>query len=168
MSPRPSVLQAGPYTVPSAIGTGRLVRDERFARLLERCPDPLEGGEPGSVRAEPSPEEIKRERADLELDAMQLLSRTQRWTTIQRDRNRDRIDELRDESKRRARQRDKARERVQRLRKRIDSKNKRLASEERKAQRRRGKVQRLRQELRAERRRPWNRLRRTLGRLARR
>jgi hypothetical protein len=154
--------------VEEGIREGRLVRDERFARLVERCPDPLESGEPGTVRAEPSTEEVERERADLELDAMQLLSRTQRWTTIQRDRNRDRIDELRDESKRRARQRDRARERVQRLRKRIDSKNKRLASEERKAQRRRKKVQRLRQEVRAERRRPWSRLRRALGRLARR
>jgi glycosyl transferase family 2 len=72
--------------VEAGIREGRLVRDERFARLLERCPDPLDGGEPGSLGVEQSPEETEAERAELEFDAMQLLARTSRWTSLQRER----------------------------------------------------------------------------------
>jgi hypothetical protein len=147
--------------VEEGIREGRLVLDERFAKLLSRCPDPLDGVEAGSVKVELAPAEAERERLDLELDAMELLSRTQRWTTIQRDRNRERIEQLRDESKRHARQRDRARERVARLRQRIESKNAQL-------DRRREHVRGLRRELRAERSRPWSRLRRAVGRLLRR
>src|SRR5215211_5104298 len=83
--------------VGEGIRDGRLVRDERFAALLPRCPDPLEGGEPGSVRVEASAEDAASERAQLQFDAMQLLGRTSRWTGIQRDRNRDRIESLQEE-----------------------------------------------------------------------
>jgi hypothetical protein len=147
--------------VEEGIREGRLVRDERLARLLARSPDPLDGGEPGTVRAELPREEAERERADLELDAMLLLSRTQRWTTIQRDRNRGRIEELRAESKRHARQRDRARARVKRLRERLEVRTRRL-------KRVRAQRGRLREKLRAERRRPWSRLRRAARRLIRR
>jgi hypothetical protein len=147
--------------VEQGISEGRLVRDERFAGLLPRCPDPLEGGEPGTVRVEPSPEEAERERADLELDAMRLLSRTQRWTTIQRDRNRRRMEDLRARSKRRGRGRARARAKVKRLRGRIAAKNQRL-------EHKRQVARDLRRALREERRRPWSRLRRAMSRLARR
>jgi len=154
--------------VEEGIREGQLALDDRFARLLARCPDPLDGGEPGTVRAEPSPGELARERADLELDAMQLLSRTQRWTTLQRDRNRERIDELRAARKRNARQRDSALGKVDRLRKRIESKNERIEAEHVKLERQRKRAKRFRRQLRAERARPWSRLRRTAGRLLRR
>jgi len=147
--------------VEEGIREGRLVVDERFARLFARCPDPLEGGEAGGVHVELPLEEAERERADLELDAMQLLSRTQRWTTLQRDRNRERIDELRARSKRHARERDTARERVQRLLTRVEVRTEKL-------ERQRRRAKRLRRKLRASRARPWNRLRRAVGRLLRR
>lgn len=75
------------------IAHGRLVRDERLARLLPRCPDPLSGS-PAEIRVEPAPEELERELAELEFDAMRLLARTQRYTMLQLDRSRDRVFEL--------------------------------------------------------------------------
>ena len=44
----------------------------------------------GSVRVEPQPDELQREQAELEFDAMQLLGRTERWLIVQRDRARER------------------------------------------------------------------------------
>jgi Glycosyl transferase family 2 len=72
-----------------------LVRDDRFAKFLPRCPDPLSGAPAGLVRVEPDPEELERERAEVTYDAMRLMSRTQRFTMLQLDRSRDRLDELR-------------------------------------------------------------------------
>ena len=86
--------------VAEGIDEGRLVRDERIARLLPRCPDPLAPGEAAPVRVEPDPQELERERVEVELDAMRLLTRTQRFTMLQVDRARRRIDELRDENER--------------------------------------------------------------------
>jgi glycosyltransferase involved in cell wall biosynthesis len=151
--------------VEEGIREGRLVMDERLANLLPRCPDPRNGIEAGTVRVELGPQEAERERSDLELDAMQLLGRTQRWTTIQRDRNRLRIEELRAESRRHARQRDRARERVARLRDRVESKNALLARRVERVKRLRRRLRAERRRLRAERRRPWSRLRRAAGRL---
>jgi hypothetical protein len=81
--------------IEESIRDGELVRDERFAKVLPRCPDPLGGAEPGSVRIEPEPEDLARERAEIEYDAMRLMSRTQRFTMLQLDRSRERLDELR-------------------------------------------------------------------------
>ncbi len=39
--------------VDAGLDEGRLVVDERFARLLARCPDPLAGGPSGTLRVEP-------------------------------------------------------------------------------------------------------------------
>jgi hypothetical protein len=136
------------------IRAGRLVRDERLAGLLARCPDPLAGGEPGSVRVEPAPGELERDRAELEFDAMQLLGRTGRWLMVQRDRTRERIETLEADNKRLTRQRDRARKRVGNLR--------------RKVERKRRNARRLRARLRAERDRPWSRLRRAIYRRRRR
>jgi glycosyltransferase involved in cell wall biosynthesis len=80
--------------VAEGIRDGELVRDERFAKLLPRCPDPMSGAPAGSVRVEPEPEQLESERAEVEYDAMRLMARTQRFTMLQLDRTRDRIDEL--------------------------------------------------------------------------
>jgi hypothetical protein len=136
--------------VENGIGAGRLVRDERFARLLPRCPDPLDGGPAGSLRVELAADELRREQAELEFDAMQLLARTGRWLVVQRDRTRERIEDLESRNKKALRQRDAAWRRVERLRNRLKSKRERVSE--------------LRQELRVERARPWARLRRAIWR----
>jgi Sulfotransferase family/Glycosyl transferase family 2 len=154
--------------VEEGIREGRLVRDERFARLLERCPDPLAGGDPGSVRVEPSREEAAADRAELEFDAMFLLARTSRWTSLQRDRNRERVESLQDDAKRATRQRNAARRTVKQMTRRIEAKNRRVEQAEHKLARKRKRVETLRGRLRAERARPWSRMRRRFKGLRRR
>ncbi len=97
--------------VEAGLREGRLVVDERFARLLARCPDPLSGGPAGTLRVEPSPGELERERAELEFDAMYTLARTSRWLMVNRDRNRERLAKM-------IEQRDAAKAREERLRRR--------------------------------------------------
>ena len=80
--------------VEEGIRDGQLVRDERLAKLLPRCPDPLEGGRAVEVRVTPSASELERERAEVELDAMRLMTRTQRFTMLRLDQARERLDEL--------------------------------------------------------------------------
>jgi hypothetical protein len=82
--------------VEEGIRDGELVRDDRFAKLLPQCPDPLSGAPAGSVRVAPDAEALERERAEVEWDAMRLMTRTQRFTMLQLNRTRDRIDELHD------------------------------------------------------------------------
>ena len=137
--------------VEEGIRAGRLVRDERLARLMPLCPDPLEGGTAGSVGADLPADEVQRELAELEFDAMQLLARTERWLVVQRDRARERVDTLESQREKAVRQRDTARRRAERLRSRLTKKRERLTA--------------LRRELRAERARPWARLRQALRRL---
>jgi hypothetical protein len=43
------------------------------------------------LRVEPSPEELRSDRAELEFDAMHTLARTSRWLMVNRDRNRERL-----------------------------------------------------------------------------
>jgi hypothetical protein len=143
------------------IEEGRLVRDERFAGLLPKCPDPLDGGDPGTVRVEASPDDVAREREQLEFDAMQLLGRTSRWTGVQRDRNRERIESLQSELDETTRQRDKARRHLERARARIEQKNKRIERASR-------RKKELRRRLKAERARPWSRMRRRIAGLRKR
>jgi glycosyltransferase involved in cell wall biosynthesis len=147
--------------VEEGIRSGRLVRDQRLRDLVGACPDPLTGTGPGTVRATPSPEELARELSDLEFDAMQLLGRTQGWLVLQRNRNRERIDELSELSKKLHRrnkrlveQRDNARRKKMRLR--------RLLKEQQ------ARSRTLREALRAERSRPWSRARRAVRRAFRR
>jgi hypothetical protein len=136
--------------VDDGVRAGRLVRDERFARLLPRCPDPLGGGPAGSLRVEPAADELRREQTELEFDAMQLLARTARWLVVQRDRTRGRVEALESQNEKGLRQRDAARRKVERLRRRLASKRER--------------VEKLRRKLRAERARPWGRLRKAIRR----
>jgi hypothetical protein len=81
--------------IEEGLGDGELVRDDRFAKLLPQCPDPLSGAPAGSVRVAPSAEDLEREQAEVDYDAMRLMSRTQRFTMLQLDRSRARLDELR-------------------------------------------------------------------------
>jgi hypothetical protein len=80
--------------IEDGIREGTLVRDERLARLLPRCPDPLAGAPADGVRVTPDPGELEREREEVQLDAMRLLTRTQRFTMLQLDQARERMDEL--------------------------------------------------------------------------
>jgi hypothetical protein len=73
---------------------GSLVRDERIAALLPGCPDPLAAAPANEVRVTPDPSELVRERDEVQLDAMRLLTRTQRFTMLQLDQARERMDEL--------------------------------------------------------------------------
>jgi hypothetical protein len=72
----------------------KLVRDERIAELLPRCPDPLIGGPPAELRITPEPEALESEREEVQLDAMRLLTRTQRFTMLRLDKDRKRLDKL--------------------------------------------------------------------------
>jgi Glycosyl transferase family 2 len=80
--------------VEEGIRDGELVRDERLAKLLPRCPDPVAGGQTAEVRVAPSESQLERERAEVELDAMRLITRTQRFTMLRLDLARERLDEL--------------------------------------------------------------------------
>jgi len=80
--------------VEDGIREGKLVRDDRLAKLLPRCPDPLSGAPAGSVAVELDPEALERERAEVELDTLRLMTRTQRFHMVQLERSRQRIDEL--------------------------------------------------------------------------
>ena len=134
--------------VDAGIGEGKLVRDDRLARLLPECPDPLNGATPGSVRVEPEPDELQREEAELEFDAMQLLGRTERWLIVQRERTRRRSEVQRRRSEVLQSQRDAARQKVKRLRAELAAQR-----EKRRA---------LRQSMLSS---PWGRLRQAVGRL---
>jgi len=146
--------------VAQGISAGRLVRDERFARLLPQCPDPLTEREPGALRVEASPDEAAGERAQLEFDAMQLLGRTSRWTGLQRDRNRERIESLQSNLEETAGQRDQARKLLKRARRRIEKKNVRIERYQTRLERNISKRKQVRRELRAERDRFGYRMRR--------
>jgi hypothetical protein len=151
--------------VEEGIREGRFVRDEGFARLLERCPDPLDGGEPGSIGVDASLSETEAHRAELEFDAMQLLARTSRWTSLQRERGRERSESLMEDVKRTSEQRDAARRTVKRRERRIEAKNRRIERAEGRLDQKRKRIATLRRQLRAERARPWSRMRRAVGRL---
>jgi Glycosyl transferase family 2 len=154
--------------VAQGIAESRLVRDERFARLLPECPDPLTDKELGTVGVEASPDEAASERAQLEFDAMQLLGRTSRWSGLQRDRNRERIETLQSDLDETTGQRDQARKLLKRARRRIEKKNIRIDSYQTRLERNISRRKEVRQELRAERDRPWSRMRRRLRRLRKR
>jgi hypothetical protein len=75
------------------ISNGLLVRDERLARFLPLCPNPL-SAEGAEVPIAPAPADHERELAELEFDAMRLLARTMRFTMLNQDRLRSRVYEL--------------------------------------------------------------------------
>ncbi len=80
--------------IEEGISDGQLVRDERLANLLPRCPDPLASGGAAEVRVAPEQSQLERERAEVELDAMRLMTRTQRFTMLRLDRGREQIDKV--------------------------------------------------------------------------
>jgi hypothetical protein len=75
------------------ISNGLLVRDERLARFLPLCPNPL-SAERAEVPVAPASADLERELAELEFDAMRLLARTMRFTMLHQDRLRSRVFEL--------------------------------------------------------------------------
>lgn len=99
--------------IAAGIEAGELVRDDRIARVLERCPDPLV--EPGGVQIAPAAEELEREREEVAYDAMRLIGRTQQFANLQLERVRARSDEWRaKEERRRERKENRAALRAQR------------------------------------------------------
>ena len=80
--------------VADGLREGVLVRDERIASLLPRCPDPLITAESGTVPVVVAEPDLERERAEVELDAMRLMTRTQRFSMLRLDQARERLDEL--------------------------------------------------------------------------
>jgi hypothetical protein len=97
--------------VDAGLRDGRLVVDDRLAKLLAQCPDPLAGGPSGSLRVEPSPVQLEQDRSALEFDAMFTLARTSRWLMVSRERHREQLARLR-------KQRDAATKREERHRRR--------------------------------------------------
>ena len=85
--------------IEDGIRQGKLVRDDRLAKLLPRCRDPLEGAPAGSVSVELEADALAAERDEVELDTMRLMTRTQRFTMLQLDKARVRIDELAEANK---------------------------------------------------------------------
>jgi glycosyl transferase family 2 len=76
-----------------ALADGRLVRDERLRDFMAGVGDPLAGA--AAPRPEPpSPAALEAERAELELDAMHVLARTERMLMIRHDEARAQVREL--------------------------------------------------------------------------
>lgn len=92
--------------VEQAAGRGELVHDLRLRELLPRCPDPLAADPPpaGTVRISPATAERDRELAELELDAMTLLTRFANQLVVAKQRLQERVEEL-EETQRGLRQR---------------------------------------------------------------
>jgi hypothetical protein len=86
--------------IEQGIREGKLVRDERIAELLPRCPDPSRSAGPAELRIEPGPEGLEAEREEVQLDAMRLLTRTQRFTMLRHNKDRRRIDKLHETNER--------------------------------------------------------------------
>jgi hypothetical protein len=147
--------------VAAGLREGRLVRDERLARLLASSPDPLDGATAGTLRVEANPEEAERERSELEFDAMQLLGRSSRWAGLHRDRSREKADALQTDLRRANQARAQQSRKLKRERENLKAKRKQLRREK-------ARVERVRGRLRAERARPWSRLRKRFRGLRRR
>jgi hypothetical protein len=81
------------------LADGRLVRDERLRDFMSAVGDPLAGDPPPKPPAR-APAELTAERAELELDAMHVLARTERMLMIRHDRARAQASDLADEVKR--------------------------------------------------------------------
>lgn len=79
-------------TIEGELEAGALVRDERLAELLPRCPDPLEGGQSGSIAVDWDQHRVAAELDALEFDSMRLLARTHRFQMLQIERQRERLD----------------------------------------------------------------------------
>ena len=70
--------------VERGLAAGELARDERLRDFMAAVGDPL-AGDPAPRLVEPGAAELERERAELELDVMHVLSRTERMLMIRYD-----------------------------------------------------------------------------------
>lgn len=77
------------------VAEGSLVRDERLRDFMSGVGDPLAGEAPRPRPDPPSPEALAAERGELELDAMHVLSRTERMLMIRHDAARTEVKRLR-------------------------------------------------------------------------
>jgi len=78
--------------VEAGLREGRLAEDHRLRDFLARVPDPLaQGAAAAEPPPQPAPEEIERDLAELRVDAMQTLARTQRSLIRQLDAFRRRV-----------------------------------------------------------------------------
>jgi hypothetical protein len=77
-------LVADDSEVERGLASGELVRDERLRDFMAALGEPLAGA-PAPRLAAPTPAELERERAELELDVMHVLSRTERMLMIRYD-----------------------------------------------------------------------------------
>jgi hypothetical protein len=71
--------------VEANLAEARLVRDERLRDFMAGVGDPLAEGWRAPRAEAPSPEALTVEQAELELDAMHVLSRTERMLMIRHD-----------------------------------------------------------------------------------
>jgi hypothetical protein len=108
--------------IAAGIAEGDLIEDRRFAEFFARCPDPLAGeGVPRPVeRPHQDPTALAAERQELELEAMRVMSRTQRLLIGRLQNARQSVEELNQELKRAKRGRRKARRRARRQKERLD------------------------------------------------
>jgi glycosyl transferase family 2 len=104
--------------VERGVAEGRLARDVRLRDFMAAVGDPLGGGA-SPDRAAPVPGEIAAEEAELELDVMHVLGRTERMLMIRNDEVRARARELEAEVERLRTKRGRAPRRRRPLRRRI-------------------------------------------------
>jgi hypothetical protein len=90
--------------VERGVAEGRLVRDARLRDFMAAVGDPL-GGDPRPDRPAHAPAEIAAEQAELQLDVMHVLGRTERMLMIRNDEARARARELEAEVERLRRKR---------------------------------------------------------------
>jgi Glycosyl transferase family 2 len=113
-------LVADDADVERGLASGELARDERLRDFMRGLGDPL-AGDPPPARAEPDAAALDRERAELELDLMHVLSRTERMLMIRYDEARRETNKLRREVERTRRAKAPPRRRplLRRLRRRV-------------------------------------------------
>jgi Glycosyl transferase family 2 len=104
--------------VERGVADGRLVRDVRLRDFMAAVGDPL-GGDPPPGRPAHAPAEIAAEQAELQLDVMHVLGRTERMLMIRNDEARARARELEAEVERLRRKRARSPRRRRPLHRRI-------------------------------------------------
>ena len=82
------------------VAAGRLARDPRLRDFMAGLADDPFAAEPRSRPPRPDPAEVAAEQAELELDAMHVLARTERMLMIRHDQARGRVRELEEEVER--------------------------------------------------------------------
>jgi Glycosyl transferase family 2/Sulfotransferase domain len=143
--------------VAAGLESGDLVYDTRLRDMLDRCLDPLAGGNGRQLTVSQEPDRLAAERLEVQRDLMQALGRAHRATVIRLERARRAAAQRHDERNQIARERRKLSLKAERRRTRIAKLKKKLAL-------RRMRIERLERNLARERSRPIARVRRALKR----